>query len=146
MLLSQLGRTGWDPFAEMRRVQNDMNRLFSDIEGRPAGRTFPPINLWVGEDSLVVTAELAGIGRDDIELTVHEDTLTIQGKRAPRADAEKAAWHRRERAFGTFARTVELPFRVDPDKVEARFTNGVLEVELQRPAADRPKKIKISVA
>jgi HSP20 family protein len=57
---------------------------------------------------------------------------------------ESSTWHRRERAYGSFARTVQLPFRVDPQQVEARFANGILEVELHRPEADRPKKIQIN--
>ena len=58
--------------------------------------------------------------------------------------AEDVAWHRRERAYGGFSRVVELPFRVDPDAVRARFINGVLQVELQQPESERPKRIQIS--
>ena len=146
MLFAPTGRLGWDPFAEMRRMQNDMNRLFADFEARPASTTFPPINLWVGDGSAVITAELPGVAENDIDLSVREDTLTIQGKREPGPDIEKAAWHRRERAYGSFSRPVELPFRIDPDKVHARFINGVLEVELQRPESDRPKRIQITAS
>lgn len=137
---------GRDPFAEMRRVQADMNRLFADVEGRVAPRAFPPVNIWAGENDLVLTAELPGIRPDDLELTVREDTLTLQGRREPQADDDSIAWHRRERAHGSFARTIELPFRADPDKVEARFLNGVLQVKLQRPESDRPRKITINSA
>jgi HSP20 family protein len=146
MLYPRLGQIGWDPLAEMRRLQSDMNRLFSDLEGRGPSRSFPPINLWIGEESVVVSAELPGVTKDEIDLTVREDTLTITGKRLPAVDGDKVAWHRRERDYGEFSRAIELPYRVDPDKVQARFNNGVLEVELQRPAADRPKKIQITAA
>ena len=61
-------------------------------------------------------------------------------------EQENVNWQRRERAYGTFSRAVQLPFRVDPDKVQARFTDGVLEVELQRLEADRPRKIEIRAA
>lgn len=145
MLFAPTGRLGWDPIAEMRRMQHDMNRLFADFDSRPDAGTFPPINLWVGDGSVVVTAELAGIAEKDIDLAVREDTLTIQGKREAAA-AENAAWHRRERAYGGFSRVVELPFRIDPDKVQARFGNGLLEVELQRPEADKPKRIRITAS
>jgi HSP20 family protein len=77
---------------------------------------------------------------------VRQDTLTLQGKREPKVEDENAMWHRRERAYGTFSRTVQLPFHVDPDQVQARFANGVLEIELQRPEADRPRKIQINAA
>lgn len=143
MFLRQTGRLGWDPYSEMRRLQADMNRLFEGARGPAAAQGYPPINLWVGDNSVVVTAELPGSGPDDIDLAVREDTLTIQGERKLPAAHNEVAWHRRERGYGTFSRTVELPFRVDPDRVEARFQNGLLEVELQRPKADLPRKIEI---
>lgn len=146
MLLSQMSPLGWDPFVEMRRMQDEMNRLFAGLEGRPAMGAFPPVNVWYGENSVVVTAEIPGVRRDDIDLTIREDTLTIRGTREPEVKGSDVAWHRRERAYGEFERIVDLPFRVDPDRVEARFTNGLLEVELQRPEEDRPKKIRINAA
>jgi HSP20 family protein len=145
MLLSRPGRFGWDPFAEMQRMQNEMNRAFAGVPRR-AAEGFPLINLWVGEHSLVATAELPGVRQEDIDLTIREDTLAISGKRRPDLKDENAAWHRRERVYGDFARAIELPFRIDPDRVEARFANGVLEIELQRPEVDRPKKIAIKSA
>jgi len=145
MMVSQAGRFGFDPFAEMRRAQQEMNRIFGDAAGRSA-REFPPISLWIGEDSLVVTAEVPGVAEDDLELTVQEDTLTIRGERRRAAVDDKVSWHRRERGHGRFARIVELPFRVDAEKVDARLTNGVLEVELHRPEVDRPKKVQVKAA
>lgn len=136
---------GWDPFAEMRRLQADMNRLFDGTTVTPQ-RVYPPVNLWLGDNSVVVTAELPGLSRDDIQLTVQDDTLTIEGERRPAGNDNQLAWHRRERATGRFARTVQLPFRVDADRVKAHFTHGVLEVEMQRPEEDRPRKIAVTAA
>lgn len=144
MLLTQLGRSGWDPFSEMRRLQSDMNRLFEGYPGRATSRTYPPINLWVGEKSIVVTTELPGLSQDDIDLSLRDDSLTIQGERKQEAGHAQVAWHRRERGYGTFSRTIELPFRIDPERVVARFQNGVLQIEMQRPEVDLPHKIKIS--
>jgi HSP20 family protein len=143
MFLTQPSRLGWDPFAEIRRMQTEMGRLFADVEARSASQSFPPINIWVGVESLVVTAEIPGVAPANLDITVREDTLTMQGYRAMPVETDGVAWHRRERPYGSFSRTVALPFRVDPDKVQARFTNGVLEVELQRPEAERPRKIEI---
>lgn len=146
MLFSQIGRPGWDPFTEMRRLQADMNRLFEGVGvgAFPGPRAYPPVNLWLGDESVVVTAELPGLSTDDIHLAVREDTLTIEGERkAPAAD-ERASWFRRERPFGSFSRSIELPFRVDPDRVKARVHDGVLEIELQRPQEDLPRRIAIN--
>ncbi len=145
MAFSDLPRLNFDPFIELRRMQGEMNRLFSGFSTATA-REFPPINIWLGEDSVVVTAELPGVTRDDVNLNLQEDVLTLAGRRQPDLEQEKVSWQRRERTHGTFSRAVQLPFRVDPDKVLARFSDGVLEVELQRLEADRPKRIEIRAA
>ena len=142
MALSEFPRLSFDPFTELRRMQSEMNRLFSGFSAATA-RDFPPINIWLGENSVVVTAELPGVTSGDVNLSLQEDVLTLSGKREPKTQQENVNWQRRERAYGTFSRAVQLPFRVDPDKVQARFNNGILEVELQRLEADRPKKIEI---
>lgn len=144
MSLTSMGRLGWDPLAEMRRMQSEMNRLFADLETRPQATSYPPINIWVGEDSAVVTAELPGVAEKDIDLSVREDTLTIQGRRNADVASDQVGWHRRERLYGGFSRVVELPFRIDPEKVKARYSNGILEIELQRPEAEKPKRIRIT--
>ena len=143
MVLSEFPRLGFDPFLELRRMQGEMNRVFSGFS--PVSRDFPPINIWLGDNSVVVTSELPGVTASDVTLNLQDDVLTLGGARRP-AEEQGANWQRRERAYGTFSRAVQLPFRVDPDKVQARFSNGILEVELERLEADRPKKIEIRAA
>jgi HSP20 family protein len=145
MALSEFPRLGFDPFAELRRMQGEMNRILSGFNAT-AARDFPPINIWLGDNSVVVTAELPGVTRDDVNLSLQEDVVTLAGQREPKSQEQNVSWQRRERAYGTFSRTVQLPFRVDPEKVQARFNNGILEIELQRLEADRPKKIEIRAA
>ena len=145
MPLSEFPRLGFDPFAELRRMQGEMNRVLSGFNAT-AARDFPPINIWLGDNSVVVTAELPGVTRDDVNLSLQEDVVTLAGQREPKSQEQNVSWQRRERAYGTFSRTVQLPFRVDPDKVQARFNNGILEIELERLEADRPKKIEIRAA
>lgn len=140
MLLSDFGRIGFDPFLEMRRMQQEMSQRLGGLTAGSA-QEFPPVNLWLGEDSVAVTAELPGIAPDHVDLTVRENTLTLKGE--CKSQDETSVWHRRERPNGRFSRTIQLPFRVDPEQVEARFANGLLEVELHRPEADRPRKIQI---
>jgi len=107
---------GFDPFSERRRMQSEMNRLFSRV-GFATSRDFPPINIWLGDNSVVLTAELPGVTRDDVTLNLQHDVLTLEGKREPKQQPENGNWQRRERAYGTFSRAVQLPFRIDPDKV-----------------------------
>ena len=143
MALSEFPRLSFDPFVELRRMQNEMSRVFSGLA--PATRDFPPINIWLGENSVVVTSELASVARDDVTINLQEDVLTLEGARRP-TQQQDANWQRRERAYGTFSRVVQLPFPVDPEKVQARYNNGILEIELERLEADRPKKIEIRAA
>jgi HSP20 family protein len=143
MALSEFPRLSFDPFVELRRMQNEMSRVFSGLA--PATRDFPPINIWLGENSVAVTSELAGVARDDVTINLQEDVLTQEGARRP-TQQQDVNWQRRERAYGTFSRVVQLPFPVDPEKVQARYNNGILEIELERLEADRPKKIEIRAA
>jgi HSP20 family protein len=143
MALSEFPRLGFDPFLELRRMQSEMNRVFSGFS--PAFRDFPPVNIWLGDNSVVVTSELPGVTANDVTLNLQDDVLTLEGTRHP-VEEQGVNWQRRERAYGTFSRAVQLPFRVDADKVRAHFDNGILEVELERLEADRPKKIEIRAA
>jgi HSP20 family protein len=138
MLFSSMGP---DPFALMRRLQQDFDRW------QPvAARGFPAVNIWQSADSTAVTAELPGVESADIDIQVKEDLLTISGERkAPQTEGE-AAWHRRERGFGRFSRVIRLPYRVDAENVEARFDDGVLQIELHRPEDDKPRRIEIKAA
>ena len=132
-----------EPHATLRRIQEEINRAFGDQRWVPSGE-FPPINVWRGQDGVIVTAEVPGIKLESIDLTVHQNTLTIKGTREPEAREPEASFHRRERTFGPFARTVALPFNVDADQVKASAQNGILTIELPRPESDRPRKINIS--
>lgn len=137
---------GWaDPFRELRRFQEDMNRLFGGWAA-PRTREFPPLNLWANEEGIVVSAELPGVAADQISVSVHENTLTLSGRRQPALTGEAVTPLREELASGAFSRTVVLPFMVDAAKVSARSEDGVLLIHLPRPEADRPKRIRIATA
>jgi HSP20 family protein len=129
----------------MQRLQDEMNHLFSSP--RFAMRSeFPPVNVWVGADGAIVKAEVPGVSPDQLDITVHQDIVTLRGKRDVEPMGDDAIVHRQERPHGPFARTFTLPFRVDGDKVSARFERGVLTLELPRPAADKPRQIKVARA
>ncbi len=133
---------------EMDRLHREMDRLFEEFVPRRLRTApgFPAMNVWADEESVIVTAELPGLDSKDIQLDVLDGTLTLRGERKPDELPEGARVHRQERGYGKFARTLELPFKVDVDKVKATFKNGVLQVTLPRAEEDRPKKIAIKVA
>src|SRR5437764_11295208 len=111
MALSEFPRLGFDPFAELRRMQTEMNRVFSGFSAT-AARDFPPINIWLGEHSVVLTAELPGVTRDDVNLSLQEDMLTLACERESKSQEQNVSWQRHERAYGGFSRAAQLPFRV----------------------------------
>jgi HSP20 family protein len=130
---------------EMDQLQREMNRLFDPTNQRQVlnSPSYPAINIWTNKDGQMISAEMPGIRPDDINIDVTGDALSISGERKPDDIIKEARYHRRERVYGSFSRTVQLPFMVDTNKVEANFKNGVLLVTLPRAEADKPKKITI---
>ena len=130
---------------DMDRLQREMNQFFNTFAPArihvPAG--YPALNLWAKDDVEIVTAELPGVDMNDIELNVTGNTLTLSGVRKPETTEEGAIYHRRERDYGQFTRTIQLSFPVEVDKVEATFDKGILRVVLPRQVASLPKKISV---
>jgi HSP20 family protein len=147
MMLGQyaLERRWPDLLRDVRRTQEEMNRLFGGFRLATSSE-FPPVNVWAGPDGAVVAAEVPGVSPDELDITVHQDTVTLRGKREPEVMGDDMVAHRRERPHGSFTRTIVLPFRVDADKVAARFDRGLLTLELPRPAADKPRQVKVARA
>jgi len=130
---------------EMDQLQREMNRLFdATSRGRVlSAPSYPAINIWTNADGQFLSAEMPGVHPDDIDIDVTGDALSISGERKPDEIVKDAYYHRRERNYGSFSRTIQLPFIVDTNKVEANFKNGVLMISLPRAEADKPKKITI---
>ncbi len=142
----------WQPFHPMwdqvQQLQTEMNRLLDRWSDRGNGErsfggSFPPVNVWENADHVYVEAELPGMEPNDLEIHVTGgNQLTIKGERKQQVP-EKAVLHRQERGFGTFVRVVTLPFNVDSNKVDARFENGVLVLDLAKHEAAKPRKITV---
>jgi len=144
MLWQDLG-TPWDPWRELNRLQEDLDRAFSGA--RPgAAYEYPAINVWTNEENAVCTAEIPGIDPSDIEVSVVHDTVTIKGTRRPEELREGERFHRRERGYGDFTRTLQMPFKVAQGEVEARVDRGILQIVLPRAEEDRPKRIAVQPA
>jgi HSP20 family protein len=131
-----------DPLREMQRLQREMNQIFSGLN-HPLTPEFPPVNAWVGEGDIIVTAELPGVDPANVEVSVVGDTLTVSGARGSENLKEGENYHRQERSHGRFTRTLQLPFHVEAGKVDARYEKGILRMTLPRAEADKPKKISV---
>ena len=130
---------------DMDRLQREMNRLFADYTPSRlrTAPSYPAMNVWSNEEGLLVTAEVPGVSPQDIEVNVIGETLTLSGARKPDELKEGARYHRQERGYGKFSRTLQLPFPVSVEKIEANFKSGVLSVRLPRAEEDKPRKIAV---
>ncbi|MCE9614276.1 MAG: Hsp20/alpha crystallin family protein [Lentisphaerae bacterium] len=137
----------WSLLDDLVSMQDDFNRLFDDRNGvsRFGRRSYPPVNVWQSADSVIVDAELPGVDPNAVEISVVDGALTLSGKRAGELDQAETV-HQRERQEGEFSRTIQLPYRVDADKVLATYRNGVLRVTLPRAESDKPKRIQVKAA
>jgi HSP20 family protein len=125
----------------MERLRREMNRLMAGATPEASGG-YPAMNVWANEDGAIVTAELPGVDVEALDISVVENALTVSGARELDLP-EDATFHRRERGYGKFARSFQLPFRVDAGAVEATFDKGVLSITLPRTEEDKPRKITI---
>ncbi|PPB81490.1 HSP20 family protein [Albidovulum inexpectatum] len=132
-----------DPFDLMQAMLRDMDDLFGL---RAETATFPAVNVWQGDEAIAITAEIPGVDIADLDISVKDNVLTISGERKPPELPEGARWHRSERSYGRFARSIRLPFAASDDRVEARLTNGVLRIVVARPEEDKPRRIEIKAA
>ncbi len=131
-----------DVMPEMLQLQREMNRLFSNV-GQKSPQEYPAVNIWEKDQTAVVTAELPGIDPEKIEISMSGDSLTITGTALQENFSQGETYVRQERGIGNFSRTIQLPFQVDAQAVEARYEKGILTISLPRVKEDLPKKIKI---
>jgi HSP20 family protein len=142
----------WEPLRELTTLQNEMNRLFgSVVDTPPQGnggtlrRWMPAMDLVETADHFVLRADLPGMSEEDVNIEVEERVLTISGERKAEQAESKDGYHRVERAFGSFARSLTLPEGVNAEAVSASFDRGVLEVRIPKPEQRKPRKISIGV-
>lgn len=126
----------------MQNLQREINRLFSGFTP-PFVNEFPAVNVWLGKDDVTVTAELPGMDPESIDISVAADTLTLGGSREKESLKEGENYHRQERNYSNFTRTLQLPYQVNAGKVSAKYEKGILRITLPRSEETKPKKISI---
>jgi HSP20 family protein len=141
----------YNPFSELKSIQEHMNRLFELAGGRESGEEFqeglwqPPVDIYEDENSIIIKADLPEIDQHDIEVKIEDSTLILRGERKHEADFRKERYHRIERYYGPFQRSFALPHTVDVTRVKASCDKGVLTVNLPKKEETKPKQIKIEV-
>lgn len=136
-----------NPFSDFDQLRREMLRVFDSMTGAelPSG-VFPPMNITQDNDNFYVRAELPGIKASDISVTTLRNRVSITGKREIPQESDKVSYHRKERAEGEFSRTVTLPGEVAADKVEARYTDGVLQLTLPKAEEAKPRQISVNAS
>ena len=140
----------YDPFRDLRSLQEEVNRLFTgnmarsfDEEGIARGSWSPSVDIYENKDQIVLEAELPGMKREDFDLSVENNTITLRGERHFEKKDETDNYHRVERAYGSFTRSFTLPNTVTAEGATAEYTNGVLRVTLPKREDTKARRIEI---
>src|SRR4051794_25569607 len=143
----------WEPVRELNTIQSEINRLFNSFFDTPVGagegigrRWLPAMDLVEADDHYVLRADLPGLGEDDVSIEVENDVLTVSGERKAEHEERGEGYHRLERAYGSFSRSLTLPDGVDAEAVQASFDRGVLEVHIPKPEQRKPRRVSINVS
>jgi HSP20 family protein len=139
----------WDPLGSLAEIQDEMNRLFETSLRHPTGLDAvfsPSIDIVVEKDNVIVKADLPGLAKDDVTVTLQDNYLTIKGEKKHEVQQKETNYFLSERVHGSFTRTIELPMAVDAKKIEARFKDGVLHVTLPKTEDAKPKQIEVKIS
>jgi HSP20 family protein len=124
----------------------EIDRVFDAFFGQTdqGRRWVPPMDVVEADEHFILKADLPGLTEADVNIEVQDGTLTISGERKAEREQRERGWYRIERSFGSFNRSLTLPDGVDPDAIDASFSDGVLEVRIPKPAERKPRRISIS--
>jgi len=136
----------FDPFRDLTSFRDDINRLVSRTFGDGERTWTPAVDVFETGDSVVLKAELPGMRADDVDVEVDENVLTISGERTLTDEVEDGRFHRIERSYGRFSRSLTLPQGIRADGVTASFADGVLEVVVPKADEVKPRKVTIESA
>ena len=141
----------YNPFRELRTMQEQMNRLLDLAWNREAGEELkegvwqPSVDIYEDEESVVIKAEVPDIDQKDIEVRIEDNTLMLKGERKLDQSIQKENYHRVERYYGPFQRSFSLPATIDQEKIKANCERGVLTIVLPKREEKRPKQITVEV-
>jgi HSP20 family protein len=142
--------TRYDPFRDLRTLQDEVNRLFSTNlsrtfgdEGIARGAWMPNVDIYENKDQIVLEAELPGMNREDFDLSIENNIITLRGERRFEKKDDGDNYHRVERAYGTFTRSFTLPQTVSAEGATAEYKNGVLRVSLPKREEVKARRIEV---
>lgn len=136
----------WDysSWKEIERVRRDVEKALKSRCSEIEGHKYPPINLYESKDNVIVTAEMPGVSRDSVTITLTNDIIIVSGKVTARVDEKEYTAIRRERAAGIYEKQIRIPQNVDHNAISAALVNGILTITLPKIEAAKLKQIVIS--
>ncbi len=136
----------WNPFVEVERIRREFDRLLEELMPREeAERAFAPVvDVYETDQDLVVKAELPGVKKENLEVSIRDNALYIKGEKKEEKEEKTETYHRVERVYGRFERTIPLPTDVKLESAKAEFKDGVLEIRIPKAEGAKEKKIEIS--
>jgi len=141
--------TKWEPFSDLVSLRDDMDQLFETFFGQHSedrkGFWTPILDIEESNGNIVVKAEIPGMEKDEIKVSVRNNMLSISGERKQEIETKDKTFHRIERSYGKFSRTITLPSEVDADKIKAAYKDGVLNITLPKPESMKPKQIEVEI-
>jgi HSP20 family protein len=134
----------WEPFRELAQLQGEMGRLLNGLYDNRANQSWvPSLDVWETDSQIVYAFDLPGLDEERISIEVQDDTLTVSGERQRHTPEDGDRFYRFERRYGSFSRAAGLPQGVDESKIEASYTNGVLEIRVPKPEEAKPRRIQL---
>ena len=141
--------TRWEPFRDLARLQDEVNRLFDTgglvRSGESVGWT-PACDIYEDEEAVSLKFELAGVDPKDVDVRFENGVLTVKGERKLEKEETRERYHRVERSYGTFTRSFSLPGTLDPERIKAEAKNGVLQITLPKKAEAKPRAIQVKIS
>ncbi|GAB4371584.1 MAG: Hsp20/alpha crystallin family protein [Calditrichia bacterium] len=145
----------WRPTRYLMDFENEVSRLINsffasedstDGEVKQSIEWYPRVDIRESKDEFILTAEIPGVEKEDIEVVLKDDVLTISGERKKEKEEKDVNYHRVERNYGKFCRSFRIPAQIQQEKISASYKNGILELHLPKAEEVKPKSIEVKVA
>lgn len=146
------GVSSWSPFRDLVNMEREIGRVFNglfpeyDAENAVMAQWAPRVDVSESKDAYLIKAELPGVSKNDVKITLHDNVLTIKGEKKEEKEEKDVNVHRIERSYGVFERAFSLPLTVKSEKIDASFKDGVLSIILPKAEEAKPKEIEVKVS
>ena len=132
-----------DRWSELEKIKLDMNNLLTGADRNYPGRSYPLVNIYDSKESIIMTAEMPGMAKEDVNIAFSDGRITLSGERSSSDKNKDLSCLRSERDLGKFEKSIRIPIKIEPDKISAALINGVMTITLPKAEEAKPKIIKI---